>query len=124
MSGIEELKAAKVIAPTGDGVNNSSQRYLPLSTTATSIALPDEWKGGYVTLKAITADAYFFISEQVATLPDAGKTAADKQLGWPLLAGTSESYRLPECSRGGTLYLCADGSATGALYVRLSSETK
>lgn len=119
---IEEYKAAKVTAPTGNGVDNSDVRYVAVSTTATSIAIPAAWHRGWVTLKLVTANAVLFFSEQVTTLPDISKVAADPQLGWYMAAGEKEDYRLPGVTPGATLYLCIDGDATGSLYLRPSSE--
>lgn len=120
----EQEKAAKVVAPFGNGVDNSNVVYLAVSTTAASVQLPDEWKGKWIQVKLLTAtSAFVFVSGQATTLPDASKVAADKQLGWPLLQNETEHYRLPEvATRAGHNYLCADASASGALYARLASE--
>lgn len=123
MSTDEDLKAAVIDAPFGNGVDNSNMIRQAVSTTATAIQIPDAWKGSWITVKMLTSNAYLFLSEQTATLPDASKTAADKQLGWPLMAGETEHYRLPEVSsRQGHIYLCVDADASGAIVCRKSSK--
>lgn len=117
-------QASEVLAPLGDGTNNTNVRTVAVTTAASSFEIPEDWWGCYITLKMLGADVYYFFSEQTAVLPDSSKTGADPQLGWRLRDGEVEEEVVPSPTPGsnprGPIYLCFDGSGTGVLWLRKS----
>jgi hypothetical protein len=135
MSSNAGIKADWVIAPykAGNDATVSNVLRFTLDLAARGDLMPNDWCGGYITMKAIGADCYFYFSNQNTTLPDSAQAAAnnggaDNNLGWLLRDGEVMDVIVPQIVRGSTdplnvVYFCRDGSANGAsVWMRKSSE--
>lgn len=123
MTSTAELLDADVRAPSKWGSENSNVIQQAVSTSAVAVALPATWEGSYINLKVTGCNAYWFISDQSATLPLAAATGTGQQVGFPLLNGEERSYRVPKPPQPPekTIYLCVVGDGSGSLYVHKSS---
>jgi hypothetical protein len=113
-------KAEDMVAPSGDGTNNTTVLALTLDTTARNIELPPYMYGEFIRLTPFGANVYWFISTSASAAVDrttaAGATSAlaSAATRGSRLDNGSTIERLCGYARPGQkLYLCYQGSAAG-----------
>lgn len=116
-------KAEDMVAPSGDGTNNTTVLALTLDTTARNIELPPYMYGEFIRLTPFGANVYWFLSTNASAAVDrttaAGATAALASAvtrGSRLDNGTSVERLCPYGRQGQKVYLCYQGSAAGDLF--------
>lgn len=121
MSSTEEIKAAAVSAPFGDGTANTNLLLVESGTTHAACALPSSWNGQFVTMELLTATAnvWFFISKNPSAEVDSsvanGVTGnPGPKLGKRLATGTVMRFKLPETAGPDVLYLIHESDTADA----------
>jgi hypothetical protein len=116
-------KAEDMVAPSGDGVSNTTVLALTLDTTARNIPLPAYMYGEYIRMTPFGANVYWFLSSSADADVDrttaAGATAALASAvtrGSRLDNGTTIERLCPGARQGQSVYLCWQGSAAGELF--------
>lgn len=98
------------------GNSTTTVRSIAIGTTHGQFEIPAAWRGQFVTLRAETADAYFYFSDDASGEVDSAATSG-ATLGDKLPAGQSEDFYVhPKAT-----HLVHEGSATGVLRVVQSS---
>lgn len=98
----EEVKAAKRLAPYGEGGSADTNVLLfTATTTSQAHALPDSWSGAFITVRAVGGTVYWYVSKNSAATCDETKTAGgadgdpDPARGKIAGDGVDIDYQLP-----------------------------
>ncbi len=98
----EEAKAARRMAPYGDGSADSTVLVFTSTSTSAANALPSTWSGAHVTVRAIGGTVYWMVSKNSAAAVDETKTAGgadgdpDPARGKTAPADTDSDWQLPD----------------------------
>jgi hypothetical protein len=129
MSSNEEIKAAAVSAPFGNGTDDTNLLLVESGTTHAACALPASWSGQFVTVEVLTASAnvWFFVSKNLnAEVDQSIANAADgnpgPKLGKKISTGKAVRFMLPEVAAPDVLYLIHESdTADASLEIQRSS---